>query len=168
MDYKIDLHVHSNISDGSYTPTEVIEFAANQNVKAIALTDHDSIEGINEALKIAKENNIDFLNGIEISSLCKNGRIIHILGIGIDTENEEFLYAYTNMKRTREAKIKYILEKIGKQGIHIEISTLREKALGKYLDRYDVYRYFVENKICNSAQEIWDKYLDPIPYEKVN
>ncbi len=166
MGYKIDLHTHSNISDGSCTPTEVIEFAANENIKAIALTDHDSIEGINEALKMAKEHNIDFFNGIEISSLYKDDRILHILGIGIDIENEEFLHAYTNMKRAREEKVKCILRQIEKQGIYIEISTLRERALGKYLDRYDIYRYFIEKNICNSAQEIWDKYLDPIPYSE--
>lgn len=164
MDYKIDLHVHSNISDGSCTPKELVEFVAHENIKAISLTDHDSIEGINEASTIAKMNNIDFLNGIEISSLYKDGRILHILGIGIDIENENFLYAYTNMKRAREENIKYILKEIEKQGIHINIESLKEKSLGEYLDRYDIYRYFVENKICSSAQEIWYKYLDPIPY----
>ena len=164
MDYKIDLHVHSNISDGSYTPKELVKFAVKENIKAIALTDHDSIEGINEASKIAKMNNIDFLNGIEISSLYKEGRILHILGIGINIETEEFVHAYTNMKKAREDGVKHILEKIEEQGIYIDVNTVREKALGKYLDRYDIYRYFIENNICNSAQEIWDKYLDPIPY----
>ena len=164
MDYKIDLHVHSNISDGSYTPKELVKFAVKENIKAIALTDHDSIEGINEASKIAKMNNIDFLNGIEISSLYKEGRILHILGIGINIETEEFVHAYTNMKKAREDGVKHILDKIEEQGIYIDVNTLREKALGKYLDRYDIYRYFIENNICNSAQEIWDKYLDPILY----
>lgn len=164
MDYRIDFHVHTNISDGSCTPKEVIELAAHENIKAIALTDHDSIEGINEASKAAKEKKIDFLSGIEISSLYKNNRILHILGIGINIENQEFQNAYMRMKKAREESIKYILKEIQKQGIHIDIKVLKEKALGKYLDRYDIYRYFVENNICNSAQEIWDKYLDPIPY----
>ena len=62
--------------------------------------------GIDEASKYAKENNIDFLNGIEISSLYKDGRILHILGIGIDITNDDFLTAFYNMKKAREQEYK--------------------------------------------------------------
>ncbi|MDS0528500.1 PHP domain-containing protein [Clostridium sp. SHJSY1] len=164
MGDRIDLHTHSNISDGSCNPKELIEVALKENIKAIALTDHDNIGGIEEAYIAAREKNIDFLAGIEISSLYKNGRIIHILGLGIDLKNEEFLSAYNEMKMSRDKGVKDIISKIKSQGIHISIDDLRKKSKGEYLDRYDIYRYFLENKLCNSAQEIWDKYLDPIPY----
>jgi len=87
MDYIVDLHTHSNITDGSCTPKELIDVAVKEKVKAIALTDHDNIGGLEEAAKYAKEKNIDFLKGIEISALYRDGRIIHILGIGIDPTN---------------------------------------------------------------------------------
>ncbi|PRR83633.1 PHP domain-containing protein [Clostridium vincentii] len=151
MNYKIDLHTHTNISDGACTPKELIEVAVKENIKAIALTDHDNIAGVEEAAMFAKNNNIDFLKGIEISTLYKDGRILHILGIGIDLYNEEFLCAYNEMREARDQGIKPILVEIKKQGIIIEIEELRKKAVGKYLDRYDVYRYFIENKICNTA-----------------
>ena len=166
MSYKIDLHTHTNISDGASNPKELIEDAIKENVKAIALTDHDNIAGIDEASKYAEENNINFLNGIEISSLHKDGRILHILGIGIDITNDFFLTAFYNMKKSREKGIKNILEEINKKGMSISIEELKKNSLSEYLDRYDIYRYFIKNNICNSAQEIWDKYLDPIPYEK--
>jgi predicted metal-dependent phosphoesterase TrpH len=166
MDCKIDLHTHTNISDGASTPKKLIEDAVVQNVKAIALTDHDNIAGIKEAAKYAKENNIDFLNGIEISSSYKDGRILHILGLGIDIENEEFLEAFYNMKKARENGIKGILMEISKKGINISIDELREDSLSEYLDRYDIYRYFIKNNLCQSAQEIWDRFLDPIPYNE--
>ena len=166
MSYKIDLHTHTNISDGASNPKELIEDAIKENVKAIALTDHDNIAGIDEASKYAEENNINFLNGIEISSLHKDGRILHILGIGIDITNDFFLTAFYNMKKSREKGIKNILEEINKKGMSISIEKLKKNSLSEYLDRYDIYRYFIKNNICNSAQEIWDKYLDPIPYEK--
>lgn len=166
MNYKIDLHTHTNVSDGASTPKELIEDAIKENVKAIALTDHDNIAGIDEASKYAEENNIKFLNGIEISSLYKDGRILHILGIGIDITNDFFLIAFYNMKKSREKGIQNILEEINKKGISISIEELKKNSLSEYLDRYDIYRYFIKNNICNSAQEIWDKYLDPIPYEK--
>lgn len=164
MNYRIDLHTHTNISDGACTPKELIDAAVKENVKAIALTDHDNIACIAEAHKYAKENKIDFLSGIEISSLYKNGRILHILGIGIDVTNDFFLTSFYNMKKARELKVKYILEEISKKGINISIEELRKNALSEYLDRYDIYRYFIKNNLCNSAQEVWDMYLDPIPY----
>lgn len=164
MNYKIDLHTHTNVSDGASTPKQLIETAALENIKAVALTDHDNIGGVKEAALLAKRNDIDFLKGIEISSMYKDGRILHILGLGIDTENEEFLYEYNKMKKARDKGVEYILTVIKKQGINIDIEELRQKAFEKYLDRYDVYRYFVRNKLCSTAQEIWDKYLDPIPY----
>jgi predicted metal-dependent phosphoesterase TrpH len=166
MNYRIDLHTHTNISDGACTPKELIDAAVKENVKAIALTDHDNIACIAEAHKYAKENKIDFLSGIEISSLYKNGRILHILGIGIDVTNDFFLTSFYNMKKARELKVKYILEEISKKGINISIEELRKNALSEYLDRYDIYRYFIKNNLCNSAQEIWDMYLDPIPYDE--
>lgn len=164
MEYKIDLHTHTNISDGASTPKQLIETATLEKVKAVALTDHDNIGGLKEAKLLAKDNNIDFLNGIEISSLYKNGRILHILGIGIDPKNEDFLYQYNKMKKARDSGVEYILSTIRGKGIDISIKELKEKAFEKYLDRYDIYRYFTQNKLCSTAQEIWDKYLDPIPY----
>ncbi|GFP76165.1 PHP domain-containing protein [Clostridium fungisolvens] len=164
MDYKVDFHTHTIFSDGGSTPEELIDDAVVGEVKALALTDHDNIEGIYEVSRLAKENNIDFLNGIEISALYKDGRIIHILGIGIDLDNAQFLKAYIEMKEARHESVSNILSIINKQGISIDIEQLKEKSFRKYLDRYDVYKYFIENKICETAQGIWDKYLDPIPY----
>lgn len=161
---KVDLHTHTIVSDGGSTPQELIKDALKENVKAVALTDHDNIGALKETAMEAEKNNIKFLNGIEISSLYKDGRILHILGIGIDPDNKEFMTAYNNMKKAREAGVINILDAIKKQGIDISIEELREKSFDKYLDRYDVYRWFIRNKICSTAQEIWDKYLDVVPY----
>lgn len=164
MDYKIDLHVHSYISDGASSPEEIIKLAAMKNIKAVALTDHDSVEGVGEARIAAIQYNVDFLNGIEISSLYKDGRILHILGLGIDINDENFLKPYLKMKKARENSIPEILDIIKEKGVSIDIDVLRENAVNRFLDRYDIHRYFVKNHLCSSSQEIWDKYLDPIPY----
>lgn len=164
MNYKIDLHVHSYISDGACSPKEIIEIACEKGVKAIALTDHDNIGGLHEAEVEALKLNVDFLNGIEISSLYENGRILHIIGLGIDTNNKEFLEVYNRMKKARDQGVKDILKILETQGIYIDIDVLKRNSLNQYLDRYDIYKYFIENGISNDAQHIWDKYLDPIPY----
>lgn len=164
MEYKIDLHVHSNRSDGTCSPKELIRLAYKTGVKAIALTDHDNIDGLHEAESEAIKLNVAFLNGIEISSLYEDGRILHILGLGIDTSNKRFLEVYTKMKKAREEGVKDILKVLEKKGIFIDIDVLKENSLNKYLDRYDIHRYFISHGISNNSQYIWDQYLDPIAY----
>lgn len=167
MENLIDLHTHSYISDGGCRPTEVIKAAHKNSLKAIALTDHDSIAGIKEASTAAKEYNIEFLNGIEISSLYKDGRILHILGLGINIDNEYFLKSYTKMKKAREKSVPKILNHIKENhGININIDELYKVKYDEFLSRYDIYRYILENKICTEPQKIWDIYLDPISYGK--
>lgn len=167
MENLIDLHTHSYISDGSDSPTEVIKAAKKNKLKAIALTDHDSIAGLKEAKVVAKNNNIELINGIEISSLYKAGRILHILGLNINLDNDYFLTAYNKMKKSREKGIPKILEHIKKTtGLSIDINDLHKVKYDEYLSRYDIYRYIIENNICTEPQKVWDVYLDPIPYGK--
>lgn len=166
MENLIDLHTHSYISDGKDSPSEVIEAANKNNLKAIALTDHDSIYGIIEATIAANKYKIEVIPGIEISALYTN-RIIHILGLGIDISNDYFLNKYTTMKKIRENNIPKILEILDKKhNLKIDIDYLHKVKFDEYLSRYDIYRYILENNICIDAQKIWDIYLDPIPYEK--
>lgn len=167
MENFIDLHTHSYISDGSCSPAEIIKAAKKNNLKAIALTDHDSIAGLNEASIEAKKYNIELINGIEISSLYKDGRILHILGLNIDITNDYFLNRYNKMKKAREKSISKILNHIEiNHGISIDINNLHKVKYDNYLSRYDIYRYIIESNICTEAQKVWDIYLDPIPYEK--
>lgn len=167
MEKIIDLHTHSYVSDGACSPKEVIEAAYKNNVKAIALTDHDSIAGIKEIREVSKSYNIEILAGIEFSVLYKDGRILHILGLGIDIKNKDFLKSYCRMKEIREAGVPNILKHILiHHGLNIDINTLKSRAVDEYLSRYDIYGYIIDNKICTNGQAVWDKYLDPIPYEK--
>ena len=92
-------------SDGSYSPTDVIKAAKKNKLKAISLTVHDSIAGLKEAKIAAEDSNIELINGIEISALYKDGRLLHILGLGIDIHNEYFLNSYNKMKKAREKEL---------------------------------------------------------------
>ena len=85
----IDLHVHSTKSDGSYTPTELVNYALEKGLSAFALTDHDTTGGITEALAAARGKNIEVIPGIEFSSEYE-GRDIHIVGLYIDYESDYF------------------------------------------------------------------------------
>ena len=167
MESLIDLHTHSYISDGSSSPSEVVQAAFKNNLKAIALTDHDSIYGIKEAIMAAKKYNIKIINGIEITSLYRDKRLLHILGLGIDINNKEFLQLYTKIKKARELSVPKILKYIkDTQKININIDDLYKSKYDEYISRYDIYRYILENKICTDPQKVWNIYLDPIPYEE--
>lgn len=167
MENFIDLHTHSYISDGADSPLNIIKVAKNNNLKAIALTDHDSIFGLKEASIEAKKSNIELINGIEISSSYKNGRILHILGLNIDINNKSFLKKYIKMKKARENSISKILKLLKDNfDLSINITYLHKVKYDEYLSRYDIYRYILENNIEIKSQKVWDIYLDPIPYEK--
>ncbi|AZR73773.1 hypothetical protein BBF96_10480 [Anoxybacter fermentans] len=125
---KIDLHIHSNFSDGILTPTEIVTQAKQKKIQVIALTDHDTLDGIPELLKEAKKQNIPAICGIEFT--CRmNGRVLHILAYNFDPENYEILQlvqnfnklqAMLNLKRIRNFEKKFghtiDLSKIPKKG----------------------------------------------------
>jgi predicted metal-dependent phosphoesterase TrpH len=160
----IDFHVHSHVSDGTNSPREIIKMAYEKKINAIALTDHDSVEGINEAEIEAEKYGVNFLKGIEISTDYGDGKLLHILGIGIDPSNVDFLKAYKRMKIAREEGLDRVLEILKGQGIAISYDELQEFAVGKYIDRQAITKYFVHKKICDNVPQVWQKYLDPIPY----
>lgn len=163
----VDFHTHSNISDGSCTPREIVRLAYKNNVKALALTDHDSIMGINEAAIEASKYGINLIPGIEISSFYPDGRMLHILGLGMNVNNKNFLDFYIKMKKARELSLPSILEHLkDKHNLDIDINVLREKKLDEFISRHDIHKYIIDNNICNNSKLIWNTYLDPIPYEK--
>ena len=103
----IDLHVHSTKSDGSYTPTELVNYALEKGLSAFALTDHDTTDGITEALAAAKGKNIEVIPGIEFSSEYE-GRDIHIVGLYIDYESDYFkrrLVHFVNGRKIRNVEM---------------------------------------------------------------
>ena len=92
MDSKVcvDFHVHSNMSDGTLSPTEVVKLAKEAGLTAIALTDHDTIDGVSEAIEAGEKYGVKVVPGIEISAEYKGGDL-HILGLNVDYHNEEFI-----------------------------------------------------------------------------
>ncbi len=119
---KCDFHTHSTASDGILTPTEIVKRAYNNNVKYLALTDHDTISGINEAKKVAKDLSIHLIPGIELSTEL-NDESIHILGFFKDSSylDAEFIEFLNTMENNRLTRAKKMIEKL-KINHNIEIS----------------------------------------------
>ncbi len=160
----IDLHAHTTISDGTVTPKELIRLAKETGLSAVAITDHDSIDGLEEAQQEADVLGVNFVKGIEFSTAFGENRLIHILGLGIDTKNEDFQQLYTNYRKTRSEKLSHVFEKIGAMGISIKREDVRSFITGKYMDRQAIAKCLVANGYTKSVRESWINYLDKIKY----
>ncbi|MDF2564652.1 MAG: hypothetical protein K0Q53_1047 [Massilibacillus sp.] len=157
----IDLHTHSNISDGSYTPSEVIELAHDAGINAIALTDHDTIAGVSEAQAKAKKLGVEFLPGMEMSVQYKSRRL-HIVALGFDRHHPAFQMLYKKIRRIKESGVAGAVEKIRAKDIDVSMAMLEKNfTTTDNVDRYAIMRYFVSLNMFDNVQKIWDNYINP-------
>lgn len=114
----VDLHSHSNLSDGKLTPIELTDLMADKGVKFFSLTDHDSVKGCDLAAARAKERGIGFLPGVEISADYLD-KSLHILGLGIDTENEVLIDFLQTSDDSRMVRFQLILDRLAHFGMDL-------------------------------------------------
>lgn len=160
MGSEIDLHVHSLVSDGSFRPEKLAVEAKRQGLRAFALTDHDSISGNEAAERAAKEAGLGFLPGMELSVDYK-GRNLHIVCLGFDPMHPAFQEMYRRIRSVKEGEILEIIRHVEQRGAEISVEKVREFAYGYPVDRYTIMRYLMSLHLCDHAQPIWDKYLNP-------
>jgi len=162
----IDLHVHSIISDGMDTPTEIVRKAKKLGLEAITLTDHDCIDGLKEASIEADRIGITFVKGIELSVLYGEKRIIHILGLGINPEEENFKNAYKAYRKSRHKQVTHIIKALNKINIFPDMKQLITLSTDGFLDRLTVARWLLKSGVTKSMSASWIDYLDHIPYRE--
>lgn len=157
MEY-IDLHVHSNASDGTFTPTQLVEYAANKHLSAFALTDHDTVSGIDEAIDAANTYDIQIIPGVELST-AYNNRDVHILGIFVDYHYKPFLEKLKDFNNLRANRNQKMCELLQKEGFDISITQLDEKFGDTVLTRAHFARYLLDKGYITSMKEAFDKYI---------
>lgn len=120
----IDLHIHSNCSDGVLTPKEIIDVAKRNNVSIISITDHDTVAGYtSELFKYAKSNGIKLITGVEIS--CKLNKVgIHILGYNFDLNNKELLECLDSLRNARHNYLTNVSKALNDIGYVLNVSKL--------------------------------------------
>ena len=156
----IDLHVHSNASDGTFTPTEVILTAKEAGLSAIALTDHDTVSGIAEAKKAANIHNIELIVGSEFSCHYQNTEI-HVLGFFLDETNEELLNNFQTFIDNREQRNLCMIEKFNQHGIPITFDMLCAENPDAVITRAHFARALMELGVVKSKDQAFRKYLNP-------
>lgn len=156
----IDLHVHSNASDGSLSPSEVVSLAAGAGLLAIALTDHDTVSGVQEALDAAKQACITVVPGVELSCLYKE-KEIHLLGLYIDHTDPSLLQFLKDAKEKRTARNLEMLDAFRKDGFLIDMEDLTCNNPGTIITRAHFARALLKKKYVSSVDQAFKKYLDP-------
>lgn len=160
----IDLHVHSNASDGTLTPTELVSLAVKKQLAAFALTDHDTVRGITEAVAAAREFQehgiqIQVIPGTELSA-AYSGRDIHILGLMIDYQNQEFITALDATLEERSQRNQKMVKNLQNAGIDITMDKLVQADPGAVITRAHFAKYLTQHGYTRSTQEAFVKYLD--------
>ena len=155
----IDLHVHSSASDGSLTPEEVVELAKESGIKEFALTDHDTVDGVERAIAHATRiGNISVIPGTELS--CYYGeREIHIVGLFVDHTDQNFLHELAKLKEAREVRNEKMVQNFVDAGIPITIDELKHGNPDSVITRAHFARVLVEKGFCQNKNEAFDKYL---------
>ncbi len=160
MNIIAEFHCHTTASDGRFSPSQVVEIAKNKNVELLSITDHDTTEGISEALNKANEISLNFIPGIELS--CNhNGESIHILGYfkGNDYKDETLIKFLNNLKRNRETRASSIVKNLDKY-FNIKINVDDVLKIGNGV----IARPHIAQAIVNAGypfdfQHIFDKFI---------
>ena len=162
----VDLHLHSNASDGQYTPTELMYKVKEAGITRCALTDHDTINGIKEARDACQLLGIEFISGIEIST--KEDVEHHILGYGIDETNEELINSCEFFKNERLKRAKKIYNYLKDKGINLEEGSVEKIAGSDNLGRPHFAEAMYQQGYVDNVREAFDKYLATPEFEKHN
>ena len=157
MEKLIDLHTHSRFSDGSMTPTELVTHARESGIAAIALSDHDEVGGVREAMEVGERLGVEVIPAIELSAISNTET--HILGYFIDPDSPAIAEASKKILEAREYRAVYSLRKLNELGFPITMEDIRAVAGGALLCRAHHARALLDKGLVGSVKEAFDKYL---------
>jgi hypothetical protein len=160
---RIDLHIHSTASDGSLTPADIIDQAQKLNLAAIAITDHDSVDGSKEALQIGIPPSLHFLTGVEISAahppFFPGSGSFHILGYAIRLDHRALNQNLDKLQDARKNRNPEILRRLNKLGFQITLEEVNQGVGQGQLGRPHIAYAMVKKGFVKSIDEAFDKYL---------
>src|SRR5262245_56500246 len=153
-----DLHLHTNFSDGTYSPEEVVELAVRNKLAAIALTDHDTVEGCERATRACEAAGIEFIAGTELTAE-QNGNELHILGYFLDTGNPRLLSEIAKFQVVRQDRIREMVERLNQLDVPLQAEAVLALANCRSPGRPHVARAVVKAGLCSSLDEAFERFL---------
>ena len=157
----IDLHAHSTASDGTYTPAEVAKLAKTIGLAAIALTDHDTIDGLEEFQKAGAALGIETITGIEFPTLWgKHHRPeIHIVGLGFDPNHPVLSERMKDIKESRDIRNRKMCEKLSSIGLHITLDEVAANAGGEIITRAHFANVLLQKGYIAKKEDAFSRYI---------
>ena len=159
----IDLHTHSTASDGTYTPAEVAKLASAIGLSAIALTDHDTIDGLQEFQETGREFGLETIPGIEFAALWPKYHRpeIHIVGLGFDPSHPLLLERMKDIRESRDIRNQKMCEKLSSIGLHITIDEVNANAGGDIITRAHFANVLLQKGYIRKKEDAFSRYISP-------
>jgi len=154
----IDLHTHSSASDGTFSPSALVAKAASEGLVAIALTDHDTIDGLSEASEASLSSGIRFIPGIEIEIAFEPGEF-HLLGLDLRSIGESIRSLARRLSLARDDRNIAMVELLRADGVDIDYAELRERAGTGMIGRPHMAEALVQRRVVRNKQAAFDRYL---------
>ena len=164
MNCSVDLHTHTTASDGQYTPTELVRLAKQNGIRVLAVTDHDTITGVDEAVAAGEALNLQIIRGVELSA--KEHHNFHILGYGFQSGDTALSRLCERQRTIRENRNQLILDYLRDHGIEIDLFEVEEQAGGDVIGRPHFAQVLVKRGYVSTRREAFDRYLDNEEYRK--
>ncbi len=158
MEKIIDLHTHTLCSDGSMTPTELVHHAKVSGLTAVAVSDHDTMDGVKEAMAAGREIGVEVVPAIELSAISDTET--HILGYFIDPDSEVLAAAVDNIRAIRTQRIGETCEMLEKYNIHVTLDEVKAKAGGGILCRAHIAKLMTEKGYSESPKAAFNEWLN--------
>jgi hypothetical protein len=155
---KIDLHCHTTASDGIKSPSELIDFAVEKGVTVLAITDHDTINGLEEAINYTAGMDFCFIPGIEFSITYKGGSF-HLVGLYVDHTYAPIITKTRHLQEVRDNRIYRIIDDLESHGVFIPVEEVQNESNGGAMGRPHVARVMVKHGYANTINEIFRNYL---------
>lgn len=153
-----DLHLHSQYSDGTYTPDALVKRALKTGLSCIALTDHDTLEGCAITRKLCSEAGIDFIAGVELTAYAL-GEEVHILGFHVDLENESFLEKMKRFQEGRKERVVKMVSLLNREGVGVTVEEILNLAHCSAPGRMHIVRALLKGKYCKNHDEVFSRYI---------
>jgi predicted metal-dependent phosphoesterase TrpH len=153
-----DLHLHTNFSDGTYSPEELAAQGERHQMAAMSLTDHDTVEGCARMRTACASRGIEFISGTELTAEWQ-GIEVHILGYFLDTENQALLDKMTRFQNVRQDRVRQMVARLNEMGIPITAESVFALANCRSPGRPHVGRALVQQGFCSSMDEAFERFL---------
>ena len=165
MRYIADLHTHSTASDGQYSPSALIELATEKGIKVLALTDHDTVDGIGEAVEVGKRLGVRIIPGIELSA--REYDTFHILGYGVNPSDSGLCALCEERKTMRDKRSELIVQYLVEKGMHLTLEEVEFVAGSTVIGRPHFARVMLEKGYISDIRQAFDCYLDTEEYQRI-